>query len=139
MAFVHEHCSQTVQTTANENVTNVAAEQKMWRSLHKIQELRLSHISNLGVLLDNLLNPYHYSQNTHQFPDDLPLRITTMQPRFEYWYRVLFHADMYLENEMSQDILYIKSMPLFFKMESHYGELVHDIHFFTSNISKYAH
>jgi hypothetical protein len=46
------HCSQTVQTTANENATNVAADQKMWRSLNEIQELRLSHISNLEVLLD---------------------------------------------------------------------------------------
>jgi hypothetical protein len=133
MAYVHAHCSQTVHTAANENATNVAADRKMWRSLHEIQELRLSHISNLEVLLDNLLNPYHYSQNTHQFPDDLPLRITTIE------YRVPFHADIYLENEMSQDICYIKSMPLFFKMESHYGELVHDLHFFTYNIAMYVH
>jgi hypothetical protein len=32
MAFVHAHCLQTVQTTANENATNVAADQKMWIS-----------------------------------------------------------------------------------------------------------
>jgi len=84
MAFVHAHSSQTVQTTANEHATNVAADQKMWSSLHEIQELRLSHISILEVLLDTLLNPYHYSQNIHQFPDDLPLRITTMESGFEY-------------------------------------------------------
>jgi len=84
LAFVHAHCSQTVQTTANEHAMNVAADQKMWGSLHEIQELRLSHISNPDVLLDNLLNPYRYSQNTHQFPDDLPLRITMTEPRFEY-------------------------------------------------------
>lgn len=84
MAFVHAHCSQTVQTTTNENAMNVAADQMIWKSLHEIQELRLSHISNFGVLLDNLLNPYHYSQNTHQFPDDLPVHISTTQPRFEY-------------------------------------------------------
>ena len=50
-----------------------------------------------------------------------------------------FHSDIYLENEMFQDIRYIKSMPLFFKIESHYGELVHDLYFFTYNITTYVH
>jgi hypothetical protein len=79
MTFVHAHYSQTVQT-ANENAMNVAAGQKMWRSLREIHELRLSHISNPGVLLNNLLNLYHYSQNTHQFLHNLSLLVTTTQP-----------------------------------------------------------
>jgi len=51
MAFVHAHCSQTVQTAANENATNVAVDQKMQRSLHKTQELRLPHTSKLKYFL----------------------------------------------------------------------------------------
>jgi len=46
-------CSQTVQTASNENATNVAVDQKMQRSLHKTQELRLSHISKLKYFLAN--------------------------------------------------------------------------------------
>jgi len=52
---------------------------------------------------------------------------------------VPFNADIYLENGMSQDIHYIRSVPLFFIMESPYGELVHDLHVFTYNISTYVH
>jgi hypothetical protein len=75
-ALVNAGRPRTVRTPANKDAIISAVKREPWRCSREItRDLGLFQPRVLEVLNEDELHPYHYSQSSHLFPDDRPLRM----------------------------------------------------------------